>query len=569
MIRRSAFLATAALVFAGCQSYDFVFQPDADRLGRHLRFEVQTPSKADILFVVDNSGSMAEEQVALKDSFRFLLDTLAVKDTSYRLALVSSDTRGVDRDCSGAQNPPESASFPTRLGARGNCDRLDVELRRPHDGALGRALAAYDPTIFNIANPIYAALPTTVRTALAALFPTSATDGPVYSNGLRGVPWIIDREVIRADACEACACTACEKGDSCYDSCATPTAAAFVEAVFSSNVSGLGTKGIGWEEGIRAALLASGIDPEEPNGNELDPANNLTAAGRPNSHVTLNLAGVPTEVPWVREEALLAVMFVTDEQDCSMPRALWDVKDAFEEASGEPAGSVCYQEATQFSLLPPQSMANLFIQKKAGSRGRVAVGLIGGAKKVGPAGAEGRAGEATDCVAANAPIPPTDCSCLEGTTDDRWCKYSTNQVGSTGGVPGCSAFAASRYVELANVFSRKTFESVCRAEPGTAFGQALVDFANIATDACFDLGDEVQPARGSDGNIVVKRAPGDATTDTPPVDVPQVDPSVPTSQVGWYYSADENRICLTGRDRLIGDVYDIFVLTTDRVQSTR
>ena len=49
-------LTFAALVsMVGCQEYTFIFQPKTERTESILRFTVETPSKADILFVVDNS----------------------------------------------------------------------------------------------------------------------------------------------------------------------------------------------------------------------------------------------------------------------------------------------------------------------------------------------------------------------------------------------------------------------------------------------------------------------------------------------------------------------------------
>ena len=39
---------------------------------------------------------------------------------------------------------------------------------------------------------------------------------------------------------------------------------------------------------------------------------------------------------------------------------------------------------------------------------------------------------------------------------------------------------------------------------------------------------------------------------------------------GWFYEEDDlsQRICLTGLDRMIGDVYDIVILTTDKLDAT-
>jgi hypothetical protein len=49
-------------MLGGCQSYDWVYQPNADREGTHLVFKVEQPSKADILFVIDNSGSRSRRR---------------------------------------------------------------------------------------------------------------------------------------------------------------------------------------------------------------------------------------------------------------------------------------------------------------------------------------------------------------------------------------------------------------------------------------------------------------------------------------------------------------------------
>ena len=83
---RTRIAALTVLISSGaCQDYDYVFQPDADREGTHLRFIVQQPSKADIVFVIDNSRSMRDEQDALKASIGQMLDLLAPRDTSYRI----------------------------------------------------------------------------------------------------------------------------------------------------------------------------------------------------------------------------------------------------------------------------------------------------------------------------------------------------------------------------------------------------------------------------------------------------------------------------------------------------
>lgn len=558
----------AGLFAVACQSYDFAYQPLQDCQGRHLRFEVQTPSRADLLFVVDNSSSMTEEQVALTRSFNALIEAFGSTDTSYRIGIVSSDGVGFTQDCEGEPLPPEGAANPDNHGARGNCERADVNLRRPHDGALGRLLAAYDPTVFDIDSPLFASLNAEQKTALAKLFPTSttATAGGVYSNGTQGVPHVIDRDVIRRDACVAASCAICDKTDPCYINKAEPVAGALVKAFFASNISGLGIAGIGWEEGIRTSLLAVGVDARAPAGSELNSQIALTAPGRPNNHVGLDENFQPREQSWIRDDAALGVMYVTDEQDCSMPVLLWQNRANFEEDAlpvPQPLGSMCYQPDAQFSLLSTTSMASLLKQKKGNSNGRVVIGTIAALRKNGPDINPTLSGVAEDCIAVDAPEPDIDCSCLEN-EPDVWCAYTQNTDVSD---DRCSALSGSRFVSFSSQFTRKTYESICRDDT-TAYSDALRTFADLAKLACFQLADVV-PAGTSDearaNNISVRRAEAGASGQ--PTLLPRVDQD--GTEPGWYYRSDENQVCLVGRERVIGDVYDIFVTTTDVVDYTR
>ena len=562
----------AGLFAAACQTYDFAYQPLQDRQGRHLRFEVQTPSRADLLFVVDNSSSMTEEQEALTRSFDALIEAFGDTDTSYRVGIISSDGVGFTQDCDGNDLPPEGAANPDNHGARGNCLRTDVELRRPHDGALGRLLASYDPTVLDVDSPMFADLNAEQKLALAKLLPNSATTLPtglpnsVYSNGTAGVPWVIDRDVIRRDACVAAGCAVCDKTDTCYISRAEPVAGALVKAFFASNIAGLGIAGIGWEEGIRTSLLAVGVDARAPAGGELSAAAAITSPGRPNSHTGLDQNFQPREQPWIRDDAALGIMYVTDEQDCSMPLLLWQNRANYEEDAlplPQPLGSMCYQPDAQFSMLSTTSMANLLKQKKGNSNGRVVVGTIAALRKNGPEINTTLSGVATDCIAAVAPEPNVACSCLEGEPDD-WCAYTVNTDPTD---PQCSALSASRYVSFSSQFTRKTYESICR-DDAPAYSDALRTFADLAKLACFQLA-EVVPAGLTDeakaDNISVRRAEAGASGQ--PALLPRVDPD--GTDPGWYYRADENQVCLVGRERVIGDVYDIFVTTVDVVDYTR
>jgi hypothetical protein len=593
-MRLSGIMLAALIALVGCQGYDFVYQPDADRQATHIRFEVEQPSEADILFVIDNSGSMSEEQAALQQSFDRLLEVLAPQDTRYRIGIVSTDALGWETDCDGTQ-----LTGPNRPGAKGNCDpAVNVTLRRPHDGALGRLIAAYDPTVFDVNAPIFDSLSATQKTSLAELLPTGLTSHPAEfqafqgATGEEGARWVIDRETIRLEACQACDCTTgnppdlrCNEDDACFSACAEPIAPKVVEAYFRANVAGLGVNGRGWEEGLKSATLAVGIDATDPNDETaVQPGNDLTQVpDGPNTFLGTDDNGSPAELPWLRSEALLAVMFVTDEEDCSMSPALWDQRCEYEEGCGvgwvsppgwiqQPIGSMCYQSEVQPFLIGPSRMAQLLILKKDDSVARVAVGLIGGVQKTGAPPLEARDGEAVDCAVGSGGLPTSVCSCLDGvdpgTQDcDRWCLYTQNDSGlciASPDPPYCDAMAGGRYVRFANRFRRRTFESVCLAEGGVGFGDAMADFARIATLACFDLEEGVRPSGDSPENIVVRRASkAEADAGIAPSLLPMTDAS--SLDAGWYYISSENKICLTGLDRLIGDVYDILVLHKDKL----
>lgn len=535
-----------------------------------MRFEVQTPSRADLLFVVDNSSSMANEQIALRRSFDAVINAFATTDTSYRVAIVSSDGVGKDRDCDGGVLPPESEFNVDNHGSQGNCERPEVVLRRPHDGALGRLLAAYDPTVFADVpnNPLFSNLTAEQKTVLATLLPTSATTNTngAYLNGQQGVPWVIDRDQIRRDACRAANVTPCDKSAAAYLTMAEPVAGALVKAFFASNIAGLGTSAAGWEEGIRTALLSGGIDARaQTEEAALDSTFALTATGRPNSVVGFDANDQPRIESWVRDDAVLGIMFVTDEQDCSMPLTLWQNRSAYENEAipAQPLGSMCYQRDAQAGMLSTTAMADLVKKKKGSKNGRVVIGTIGGLEKTGPALNPTLSAQAVDCRDADAPEPNLQCSCLAG-SEDAWCAYTANTNPSA---DKCDALGASRYISFAGNFTRTTFESVCRAD-APAYSDTLRTFAELAKLACFAL-DGVTPSGATDAqktsHITVRRT--DEGSSGEPVLLNPVDPE--STDVGWYYRAAENQVCLVGRERIIGDVYDIYVTTVDEIDYTR
>ncbi len=74
--RTRTLVAVVGLVAAGCQDYNFnpvghcLIQPGGDQ------FTLSSVSTADVLFVVDDSGSMEGEQLRLADDFGDFVDNL-------------------------------------------------------------------------------------------------------------------------------------------------------------------------------------------------------------------------------------------------------------------------------------------------------------------------------------------------------------------------------------------------------------------------------------------------------------------------------------------------------------
>jgi hypothetical protein len=86
MLRRSLVTACALVLLAGCQDYNFnpvgkcVIQPGSSRI------RIANLSTADILFVVDDSGSMSSKQARLAQNFSAFIDQLAATQAQRKAA---------------------------------------------------------------------------------------------------------------------------------------------------------------------------------------------------------------------------------------------------------------------------------------------------------------------------------------------------------------------------------------------------------------------------------------------------------------------------------------------------
>lgn len=92
MLRRILLLSATGLLFAGCQDYVFEQKCPETIKEQEITRAAAEPRPADILFIVDNSGSMADEQANLAANFNAFINEIAGPDNDYRIAVVTTDT---------------------------------------------------------------------------------------------------------------------------------------------------------------------------------------------------------------------------------------------------------------------------------------------------------------------------------------------------------------------------------------------------------------------------------------------------------------------------------------------
>lgn len=111
---RSALPLGLALLGAGCTDYDFrVIKPESTKEVNKV-VAAAKPKPVDILFMVDNSGSMADEQENLARNFGSFINVLSANpDNDYRLAVITTDAGFLGLGAQNGENPdgPEQQGF--------------------------------------------------------------------------------------------------------------------------------------------------------------------------------------------------------------------------------------------------------------------------------------------------------------------------------------------------------------------------------------------------------------------------------------------------------------------------
>lgn len=400
--------------------------------------------KVDVLLVVDNSVGMKSEAPAVHAELEKLATRLKAAKIDYRMGITSTDYEGSYEDCDG---------MPFGDGPRGvgNCDRREVLLDPFHDGTLGRLISAHDPQAFLASNyPMW----DDVRDALELLWRLET-------------PSVLEGRTLRRDACWACNCDVCAAGNECFDGCASKVEDTLGQSYLRSNLAGLGFRGSGYESGIATALLAVGIDPREPtDAGALNPTDGLLRSGAANTY---------RDAPWIRDDAALVVLFVSDEDDCSLPAYLAepDLRAGYEEDAGNPVGSICYQDAVGTQFLDIERMSDLLEARK--DCPGVATGFLGGVTNTGGH----RTG--SDCTDFAAAEDAQICSCID-LVDLRWCEY-TQYTSDDGFLPQCTTLAGDRYVDFLAHSQASIANSMCD-DPSIFVERAAALISDAAAWTC-------------------------------------------------------------------------------------
>ena len=122
-------VVAALLPLGGCQDYLFRRVCAEQIVEEEQTFAAATPKPADVLFIVDNSGSMQEEQQNLADNFDLFINQIAGAG-DYRIAVVTTDQSSGEEQMglSRFEFSDEAPFFARTTFDRGACSDTGIEL---------------------------------------------------------------------------------------------------------------------------------------------------------------------------------------------------------------------------------------------------------------------------------------------------------------------------------------------------------------------------------------------------------------------------------------------------------
>jgi hypothetical protein len=440
--------AAAAWAAVACQTYPFETRPARRVQAKRITEVIATLIPADILLVVDNSGTMQEEIDELRANVGLFISELSQSTNEFQVGLITTDVECniPSNDC--ASSTPSFSYSCCNLNPTG-CQESEVGgvLSSNCDG--GRLRAA-----------------TTGRRVF-------------------GRPAAGDEQAWTDD--------------------------------FGEILAGLGTRGSSYESGLEAAVRAvrcaagSGCDP------------------RDSTVARLNEG-------FIRDQADLVIIFVTDEDDCSFDdRAVYErperPDDAVEQAEklcwpdecyagwgssldadadglwdwSDPDADgylACGNPRTSFRQVNPPEPTPVsdYLDELVAIKGGVgrvrAAGIVSSVRSLAaPLGYE-----PFGCVRSLIG-PSNDCGCLStSTASDLWCEVTGEAGGRSIAWPlppgGCEAMPSGRYAEFLQLLSDRRraagessdtlISSICRS----SYDETMFNIVNsIILSNCFDLGE--------------------------------------------------------------------------------
>ena len=530
-------LSILGLAAVGCQNYPFELRLPASQHGVTLTQDVRNPTPTDVLFVIDNSASMAEERAELQANVNNFIAGLAASETDFHVGIITTDL-----ECNvperGAPNSGPVAGFSNACMRRRDAFALPrcQELDTNQDGQID------------------------------------------YSN--------CDAGRLRGLA-----------GKSAFFSRPAPGQAGAWATDFSAVIGNLGCAGSGYEAGLETARRAIncsvfGHTPDEP---EICPTASIAQ---------LN-AG------FIRPEADLVLIFVSDEDDCSFrstaayaPPA--DASNLTDQANHLCTEEECYayynmpaqsrvgpwassaQSIFQCSGVPrtvdppvPDSIGDYlaaFAHAKGDDPSRVrAAAIVSGVAATDGSFApspciSGPGGPSNACGCWSASADPNNGKPLNGSfycqltrllsnrgergplsTESNLCAQGTADASSNLILGGCSGMPGGRYAQFlgalqtarqqAGVDPTTLVSSICQA----SYTDTMAGIVNtIILTRCFALGQ----AAVDPNDLYVERN-----------GVPLTNVAPESGQDGWSLRPGAKQVCLEGRvQKNLGDHFGIFVL---------
>jgi hypothetical protein len=333
--------AAGISVVSACNSNPVEYLSSSGSIQKTLPRSVSSQQKMDILWVVDNSGSMCQEQKFLGENFDKFIEGLSQTQLDFHLAVTTTHV--------------PQGQYP-----------LEPVARAGHIQSTPQPIVGFDPTCQGTRADNFKPL----RDAIAAAVECMATPDALLNQ------WTVEEIECAQAGRPSCQRVVDRNGDSLIgieDLFPRPDEYRPIPKYLKSSdyraangqidverlradfacISLVGTRGTGYEKGLQAAILA--VSPEltgrVPESTEAD-------ATKPNHG-------------FIRKDAGTAVIFVTDENDCSNDGSILEVGSA----CGAEACDYWASEALEASspLLKPADFKTQFMKNLALTKGLDAI----------------------------------------------------------------------------------------------------------------------------------------------------------------------------------------------------